>query len=174
MANVTGTIRVSATFAQTPSGLPGQSTAQSNPQAFGCVFGTSGVLADQVDQKYSNTLAFVASTPQVLDLKSLLDVFGGAVAFARVRSITLKLKSGIDGVVLKVGYATTTANSWVGMVTNPGQLTIYSSSATNDGSFTWTAPNTTGAPVGTSNRLLNLDPGLNAFSVDIEIAGCSV
>lgn len=173
MANVTGSMKVTTSSTQTPTGLPGTVTPLTINQTFNSTF-QNGTAADLVDQRYIATLTFVASTPQALDLTSLLDSSGGAVNFARVRRLSIKFKDATDGQTLKIGYASTTANAWTSLLSNPGQLTLQPSTAANDGFIVLSAPNTTGWVVSNTNKLLNLDPGTSAFSIDIEILGASV
>lgn len=173
MATITGSTKLNTAWAQTSANLPGtqvQLGVQQNPQF---TVSTSGTAADQADLKYTKTLTFVASTPQALDLTSLTDVYGGTVNFKRVKSISIKFKDTTDGHTLLLGYATTTANAWTSLISNPGQITLQASTASNDAFFAVTAPNTTGWVVGSTNKLFNMDPGSNAFSVDIEIVGAS-
>lgn len=173
MANVTGSTKVTMSSTQTPTGLPGTVTPLTINQTFNCSF-QNGTAADQCDLRYTATLVFVANTPQVLDLTSLTDSSGGAVNLKRVRRLTLKFKDTTDGQTLLLGYSATTANAWTSLISNPGQITLQASTTGNDGFIALSAPNTTGWVVGSSNKLLNLDPGSNAFSVDIEILGASV
>lgn len=172
MSNVTGSMKVTMSSTQTPTGLPGTVTPLTINQTFNSSF-QNGTAADQVDTRYTNTLTFVASTPQVLDLTSLLDTSGNTISFARVRRLSIKFKDTTDGQTLVLGYGTTTANAWTSLISNPGTLTLQPSTAGNDGFIALSAPNTTGWVVGTSNKLLNLNPGTSAFSIDIEILGAS-
>lgn len=181
MATISGRIQVSASFSQSVANVPtqnGQAPVVAVPitATFAPNGSAAAGAADGVDLKYTATLTFTTATPQVLNLKSLTDVLGGAIVFARVRSITLKMHAPTDGNTLTLGYATLTTNAWTSLVSNPGQLVLQACpTATNDAFVTLVAPNTTGWVVGTSNRLLNLDPGsfTGTYTVDIEINGCS-
>jgi hypothetical protein len=87
--NVTGSLKLTTSFQQAASGLPGNQTASlSVQQSPACNFSTSGTAADQCDLKHTKTYSFVASTAQTIDLTALTDVFGNAVSFVKVRSIT--------------------------------------------------------------------------------------
>lgn len=172
MANVTGQLSLSTNWSQVITGVPGSSQQIAAQQSPKFVVTASGTAADQADLKYTSSFT-LAATPTILNLKSLLDIFGGAIVLVKVRSITIVNKATTDAFVLLMGYATTTSNAWTSLVTNPGQITIAPSTATNNGMFAMTAPNTTGWAVGTSNRLLNLDPGANSIPIDIEIVGTS-
>ena len=178
MATVTGQVTPSLNFTQTPAAgfLAGvQVPANKTIQA---IFKTAGVIADQVDTLYANTLTFVASTPQTIDLTTLTDILGNAITFARVRLIAIRVNSTTDGQNLLVGGAG--ANEWDGFLTSGAKITVFPSTAAsggglnNSGFFILAAPNTTGAVVNSGSKLLKLDPGSNAFTVDILIAGCSV
>lgn len=181
MATISGRIQLATSFSQQVTGVPTQNSQ--SPQVsipIAASFSPDGSVAagaaNGVDLKYTATLTFTTATPQILDLKSLLDVLGGAVAFARVRSITLNMHAPTDGNTLKLGYATTTTNAWVSLVTNPGQIILQACPTSTNAAFaTLVAPNATGWVVGASNKLLNLDPGsfTGTYTVDIEITGCS-
>jgi hypothetical protein len=170
---VTGSIALNSQFSQGTTNVPGNNLVQlSNNQAVKFATTASGTAADQVDLKYSRTIT-LAAAPTALDLRSLTDVFGGAVAFARVKSVQIVNKSSTDGYTVTVGYSTTTSNAWVGFLSNPGTFVVGPSTASNAGFFAITSPNATGWPVSSSSKLLNLDPGANTVVVDIEITGCS-
>ncbi len=172
MATCSQSINVRVTSSFTPTGLPGVIQPLATDQTYRVNL-NSGVGADNIDLMYSTTLNLVASTPQAINLKSLLAPDGTAVAFVRIRSIVIVMKGTTDGMTLKLGYATTTANSWTALVSNPGTITLPASSASNMATLILTAPNTTGWTVGTSNRLLQFDPGADTFSVDVTFEGVS-
>ena len=172
MAVVTGSIKTQTNFAQALTGLPGGAQSISASQNFGFAPTVSGVLADQVDTKHTRTYALAASTPVTLDLTNLADIQNNPITFARVRSVSIVVRSQVDGQVLLLGGAGT--NAWVAICSSTtATITVYPSTAGNQGYFAWTCPNTTGAPVTSTSKLLKLDPGTNAFSVDVEITGCS-
>lgn len=178
MSNVAGQCQPSINFTQTPAAgfLSGQALPINLTLA--ALFKASGVLADQVDTIYANTLTFTASTPQTLDLTTLTDILGNAISFARVRFLAIRVQSVTDGQYLLVGDAVTT--EWDGFLSAAGTLKVFASSPTsagaiNNSGFTLLcAPNTTGIAVTGSSKSLKLDPGTFAFKVDIVIAGCSV
>lgn len=173
MAIITGSINLSSSLSQAaPTSVPGGSklTTQ-NSTKFVPVAGTAGAQ-DVVDLKYSKTLT-LAATPTVLDLSALTDVFGEALAFARVRSILVVNRDVNDGHNLSVGSSSTVTNSWTALISNPGTVTIGASTGGNTGVFFAASPNTTGWAVTSTNRLLNLDPGANTIVCSIEITGTS-
>ena len=170
-ASITGSSNPSPSFSYTPSAgflaaqqLQITKTVQAN-------FRASGVLLDQCDTLYANTLTFTASTPQTLDLTSLTDILGNSISFARVRYLLIRINSTTDGQVLLCGNSVT--NEWDAFVSAAGTFTVYPSTANNAGFTVFCAPNSTGAPVTSSHKTLKLDPGSNAFTVDVMIAGCS-
>jgi hypothetical protein len=134
--------------------------------------GTIGT-ADNADLAYVKTLT-LSATPTALDLTNLTDPYGNGITFARIRSIYLKNRSTINGQTVAVGFASTTSNSWVGPISNPGQITIQPSTSTNDGVLYLTAPNTSGWAVSSTSKLLNLDPGSYSITIDLILLGCSV
>jgi hypothetical protein len=136
-------------------------------------FNASGVAADQCDLIYARPLTFVASTPQTLDLTALTDPAGNAISFARVRFLAIRIRDTTAGHVLLVGGAGT--NEWGGFLSSGAILTVFPSTAANDGFFLLPAPNTTGIVVSGTSKLLKLDPGAVALGiVDVVIAGCSL
>ena len=171
MANVTGSISTQTSFTQVPTTVPGSVTPLNNAQSLKVTFQTSGTAADTVDLKYSATLTFTASTAQTLDLTALTDIYGGTVNLARVRSLTIYMKSTTDGATLTVGAAGT--NPWAAILGTTGTLVMQSSTSTNASMLVLTAPNTTGWVTSGSSKNLKLTPSAHAFSVDIEITGCS-
>jgi hypothetical protein len=56
-------------------------------------------------------------------------------------------------------------------LSNPGTITIEPSTTSNAGAWIQTAPNTTGWAVSSSSKLIQLDPGANTITVDVEIVG---
>ena len=132
-------------------------------------FQVSGDLADQCDLVHSKTYTFTASTPQVIDLRALTDALGAAIVFARVKLLAIRVNGTVDGAVLLVGA--NGSNDWLGLSSSGSTVTVYPSTALNDGFAVFQMPNTTGAAVTTSAHLLKLDPGANAFTVDLLIAG---
>lgn len=171
MATVNQSIQVITSNSITPANLPGN-VPYTFPENFKLNL-SPGTTADSANLIYSATIAFTAA-PQVLDLTALTDPTGGAVNFARVRSIWIKVKSTTDGTTLKLGYGATTTNAWTSLVSNPGQIFLQASTANNDSMFVLSAPNTTGWAVSSTNKLLQLDPGAATFSADITIVGANV
>jgi hypothetical protein len=173
MAAVTGTLKSTATFTQTPATGPLAALPLNFGPTFNTAFKTSGTLLDQVDLAYYATLTFVASTAQTLDLTALTDVLNNAVNFARVRGIGLRVNSTTDAASLLIGAAGT--NEWNAFLSASGTLKVPASTATpNDAWFVLTAPNTTGFVVDGTHKALKLTPSAHAFTVDVVIVGCSV
>lgn len=134
------------------------------------IFQTSGLLADQCDLLYAATLTLVASTPQTIDLTALADLFGGVVNFARVRFLAMRNNSVTDGANVLIGDSVT--NEWDAFLSAAATLKVPPCSALNHGYFILTAPNTTGFVVDSTHKTLKIDPGSNAMTLDIIIAGC--
>jgi hypothetical protein len=146
------------------------------PAQWRFLLAASGVIANQCDLAYAvKGLTLPASTNVDLDLTSLLDPMGGAVAFARVRFLARRNAATTDGYTITEGGATF-ANQWTAMTTN---ATLYPSTtgagtaAQNDGFAIHTAPNTSGAVVGGSSKILRYNAGANANAIDLFILGCS-
>jgi len=175
MSTLLGSITVTSVMTQaTAATIPGGQPLANQTQSRFAIASPAGAAgsADNADLKYSAILP-LAATPTVLDLTALKDVLGNPISFARVRSILISNPATVDGQVVKLGYAAATANAWTGLISNPGQLTIEPSSALNPGVLALTAPNTTGLPVTSTSKLLNLDPGAATIALSIEIVGCS-
>jgi hypothetical protein len=170
MSVVTSSLRVNNGSSQNPAVTVGSVTPQANNVAYNCSL-ANGTAADQCNLQYINTLALVASTPQALNLQSLTDVYGNSLSFSKIRQIIINMKSTTDGQTLTLGYGTTTANAWTSLVSNPGTITLQAATTNNNAVFVLTAPNTTGWAVGSSNRLLQFDPGSATFNVDVLIWG---
>lgn len=169
---VTGNNSLALAFQQLLSYGIGQSQNLPIPMIFRSIFKASGGLLDQCDAVYSATLTFVASTPQVIDLKSLVDAQGNAIAFDRIRVFAIRVNSQTDGDVLLVGD--NGANDWLGLTpaAATAAINVYPSTGANDGFVIFQMPNSTGAAVGSTTHLVKLNPGSNAFTVDLLIAGC--
>lgn len=175
MSVVTSSGTFTDTTQQNPSGLPGNVTPIASNNTLKHNF-ANGSGSDQVQLTYLKTLSFTGAAI-VLNLfdntsgTQVTDPYGNAISFSAIRKIVIKHKGTTDNQPLKVGYSGTTANAWTALVSNPGQIFVMPSSSTNDGGAVFISPNTTGWAVSTSSKLLNLDPGANSFSVDIEITG---
>lgn len=129
-----------------------------------------GTGADQVHLIHAKTYNFLASTPQIPDLQSLLDLSGSSISFTAVRFLAWRIQSMNAAFTIAAGNAG--ANEWNGRMSTGAIETWYPSSALNHGFTIVTAPSASGIPVTGSSRLWKLDPGANAVGpVDIVIAG---
>lgn len=174
---ISGTTQVgTALTAVAGSGLFGNPPAYAI-QATDTVTYAAGTGAGKIDRIYS--YAGTISSATVIDLTNFTDWLGNTgQSMARVRFIGVRLTSTTDGQDLKFGYATTTANAWTGLISNPGQLIIKPAYAPTTGpagvgTFQMDAPNTTGWPVSSTSKLVQFDPGSNTLAVKILILGCS-
>ncbi len=147
--------------------------AVNKTETFRSLFTSSGVAADQCDTLHIRTYAFAASTPQTIDLLSLLDIFGAPAVFARVRLLAIKLVGAADGQALLLGGAG--ANEWDGFLSPGAKVSVFpgTAAAGNDGYLILAAPGATGVPVLAGSHLLKLDPGAGAFSAEVVVAGAS-
>ncbi len=171
MATVSGGANATTTFNQSITILgAASSTPVTLPLKTALGNGTGS--ADKVDLLYATSIAFTASTPQTIDLKNLLDIAGGAVAFARVRYFAVKIDSTTDGAYLTVAAG---ASNGMTSIVGTGGFKVLASSATNpDGGWAvFSAPNTTGYTVGASTKTLDLTPSAHAFNAYFVIAGAS-
>lgn len=162
---VTGNAQISSQWTQSTQIVGVASIRANNASQLNA---TAGTGADQASLKHAKPLT-LAATPTVLDLTNLTDADGNAISFAAVRWIKI-VNLDLDHAVL-VGYATTTANAWTALVSNPGQLTVPASTAANPGVLGAMAPGAAGFAVTSSNKLLQLDPGDNTVGVTVEIVG---
>lgn len=177
---VTGSSSVTSGFGETSTAsLVGGGASYDAKEIASNQYG-SGTGANQVDRMYTFSGTIAASTPLVIDLTSFTDPLTGATgqAMARARHIQVQNLETNDTHVLLMGYATTTANAWTGLLSNPGQINIRPGTLNNTllgpGVFQADAPSVTGWLVGGSSKLLQFDPGANAILVKIIITGCSV
>jgi hypothetical protein len=134
-------------------------------------FPTSGTGADSFALCHANPYVFAASTPQTINLNSLLDIKGNAISFSVVRYFAYQIVSSNPAFTLLAGDATT--NPWIGILaTATSQMIWYPSSGNNDGFMVVQAPSATGIPVSPTNCNLLLNPGSNPVgTVNIIIAG---
>jgi hypothetical protein len=169
MATVKNNSQISIGFTQDFTFGIGQVQTLAPPFLLRSIFNVSGTLADQCNKLHVKQYALVASTPQVIDLQSLLDVSGATVSLGAVRFLAIRNNATTDGWVLLVGAAG--SNEWDGIVSASGTLTVYPSSTINDGFAAFQVPNTTGSAVDSTHHLLKLDPGTHSFTADVVIAG---
>lgn len=173
MATVTGNFGITYNFTQAlASTVPGSAnTGAQIASAYTAKFITSGTSADQVDLAYGTTLTLVASTPQTIDMRSLTDLYGNSITFARVRALFFRNRATTDGYTVTLGNAA--SNAWTSLLPSTSTMLVYPSSSTNDGWTAIVAPNTTGISTGSSNKSLKIDPGSQNITFDIVALGCS-
>lgn len=176
MANVQINGNLNLQFQQTGTGiLLGVSPIKQ--ETLKSIMQTSGTLLDQCDTLHMATYTFVASTTQTIDLigGTLLDIYGQPAIFARVKLFLMKFLGTTNGQKLILGAAG--SNEWSGtsqMLGATGSLlNVLASTANNDGYVVVGAPNTTGYVADSTHKILKMDPGSGAFSVELIIAGCS-
>lgn len=122
---------------------------------------SSGTAADQVDGVALVLLTLAVSTPQNIDLSTLVDFYTGAtLTVARLRFAAFKNLSKVDGPKILIGNAGT--NEYDGFVSSGGTIPVFPSTAQNDGIFFWSAPNTTAGPVDPTHKVIKCDPGSTA------------
>jgi hypothetical protein len=169
MATVTANNNISAVFTQVLNFGIGQSTNLQEPMTLRSTFNVSGTLADQCTKLYSARLSLVASTPQTIDLQSLVDASGATISFNAIRFLAVRNNAATDGWILLVGAAG--SNAFEAFVSSAGTFTVYPSSAANDGFTVFQVPNTTGGTVDSTHHNLKLDPGAHSFTADVLIGG---
>lgn len=150
-----------------PSTVPGTVRPASTTLKAGVSF-ASGTGADKVNLKYANVFTFVSATPQTIDLSNLLDVYGNAVNFARVKSITIKMYSQTDAATLTI--APGASNGWDRLFA--GNVIMRAATATNNSYMQFVAPSATAWAVDSTHKTITFTPSSHAFTVDIEITGC--
>lgn len=175
MPTVTGYFRSqSYVLQQISTNIPGQTTSVSVTDGWSFSFGISGTGADQ-NTLYAATTLHLTGSPQVIDLTTLTDPYGIVCGFTNIHWIAIKHLGTTDLTALLVGWNTVQAGAHTGFVSNPGQLSVYPSTASNNGFTIFTAPNQTGAPVGgIYGTQLQFDPQSQTFDVDLQIAGYSM
>lgn len=173
MAQITGGLTVSTTFAQVNSaGFGGNATRTGGNQNYQTQFITSLTAgsADAVDVKYTGVLT-LNSAASTLDLTSLTDDTGASISFTRVRSVTIRNRATVDG--YKLTLTGGSASPWLAPGGASWSHYVFASTSSSPGVYAFTAPNTTGAVVASSAKYLKIDPGSNAITADVEIVGCS-
>jgi hypothetical protein len=128
---------------------------------------SNGTALSSTDLLHSRIYSLTASTPQTIDLTALLDPWGGAVNFARVRSILLR-NTGSSSIT--VGAAAT--NAWVGPLGTTTSTLIIPGGAIacfEDPSSLGTA----GWVVGATSKSIKLDPGTSNGTLEVILAGGS-
>lgn len=128
---------------------------------------TPGTGADQLDGLSPILLNLAASTPQVIDLLSLVDFAGNALTVARVSFIAVKIITGSDGAVVQLDG--TASNGFTGLASGGAAVKVYPGTAKNDGFTVFSAPGATGMPVSSSNHLISVNPQSTAQTVLIVI-----
>ncbi len=131
---------------------------------------TSGTGANQADKVWSDTRTLAASGTENLDLAGvLLDAFGVAITFVKVKAMLIRAASGNTNDVLVGGHATTAFVNWVSdptdvIVVKPGGL------------FLLVAPGASGygvtAATGDLLKVTN-SAGTTGVTYDIAILGTS-
>ncbi len=167
--NVSGSANSSSKFQQTPTGaLAG--IPYDTPNKVCKATWNNGTAAEQINLLCRKTLALAAAA-QTINLYdgSLLDPFGNACAFRRIRRIRWRNADQTDGHTVAVSGGASTP--WTGIINSAGVLTCYPSSANADGWTEFTAPNTNGIAVTSGSNTLKFDPGSNTFNVELEIDG---
>lgn len=169
MAVVTGTVQLVTGFNQTnTSGLV---TTQTLPASISLTTQyANGTGAGQINLIYAKQLIFVASTPQTLDLTTLLDLSGASVNFARVRELVVQVVTATSGFNAILGNAA--SNAFAAFWGATGTDTVFAGSIRY-----FTDPTSVGAGVGAvtsgTSKSLKIDPGSNALTLNLLIAGCT-
>lgn len=172
MATVKGGVSPSIGFTQTPA--TGFLTGVPLPIGLAAAVNfAASTAADGLDLIYAAKLTFTASTPQTLNLQSLTDIVGGAVALARVRCLIVQPLGTTDAATLTL--SPNASNGWTSLIGASSSLVLKMATSTNSlGAFAiFVAPNTTGWTVGASNKSLDLTPSAHGFDVNVVIAGAS-
>jgi hypothetical protein len=134
---------------------------------FKCQYG-NGSSINNFALLHVHTYNFAASTPQSIDLTSLLDQVGASISFGMVEFFAYRIQATNPAYVLTVGGAG--SNPWNGFLVGAGQMVWQPSTTLNDGFMVLPAPN--GMPVNSGSKILKMDPGTNAVGlVDLIIAG---
>lgn len=148
------------------AGANGATSRVQLPAGLGDLRLTNGTGDGQINELYYHpALALAASTPQTLDLTALLDPqYGRTVTFSKVKVLYVRSQSATYSHVIAVGNAA--SNRWSAPWSASTVIeSTYGSSPmlkTNLGAG-WT--------VDASNKNLKIDPGANAQTIEILVAG---
>jgi hypothetical protein len=132
---------------------------------------SNGVAAGQADRRYVTQLSILASSNTVLNLSSLLDPFGGSVAFVRIKEIFVQLLTITAATSILVGGAATNGfANWLTVATTA--LRVRNGMCF----YLGCCPDSTGYPVvattGDQLKIANEDAVL-AATVNVSLVGCS-
>lgn len=163
---LSATIKAALSAQQTVTGDLGSGTFRLNPEVVQQF--TDGAGAAQIDRMFSDTRTIAASASENLDLAGggLLDAFGAALTFARIKAVLVKAAAGNTNDVV---FSRPAANGV--------PLFNAASDAINikpGGCFLWMAPDAAGIPVtaGTGDLLTVANGGAGTpVSYDVVILG---
>lgn len=169
---VNGTIQATISLTNTLSGTSGQAKNQVTVGASQIAV-SAGTGAGQCNELWSQTIALVASTPQTLDLTALTGEGGRTVSFSAVKIFEVVNNDPTNPVT--VGNAATTPFA-------PFWNTPANTESVPGGGCKDQSGNQVGTPMLKTNLTaagwsttgatkLKLDPGANAISVTVTIAG---
>jgi hypothetical protein len=164
-----GKLKIEGAFFATPStgAFAGIDVPVNVAAAVGLNPGTGS--SDLINLISVTPYTFVASTPQTVDLTSLLDPFGNAVNLANVRLMVILNLATTTGYTLLAGDSG--SNEWDAVVSASGTMTVPPSSPTNPtgGFIIVSAP--WGLAVSGTHKTFKLDPSGNAFSAVLYLFG---
>ena len=170
-ATVTGRFRANVQFSHTPDSGFYSGVAREQLKIFDAAF-AAGTAAGKVDLVFPIRLDLVASTPQSLNLQSLVDPNGATITgLARVRVIVLWNEVTTDAAFTTV--APNGTNGWDSWITGTGAR-LRGSTSSLSSLLIGVAPDTTGFVVDATHRMLDFTPSAHAQTIKGLIAGCSL
>jgi hypothetical protein len=131
---------------------------------------TSGTGAGNVDRKYIAQLTIVAGGNVVLNLSSLTDSFGNAIAFLRVKQLYIELTTATAAASILIGGATNPFGNWI--TPSTAQKRQRNGTAFFDGACRDATGHVVVPTTGDQLKIANEDGALAAV-VNVEIEGCS-
>jgi hypothetical protein len=128
----------------------------------------NGVAAGQADRRYVAQLSIAASGTVTLNLSSLLDAFGGSIAFLRLKEIYVALTTLSAAAAILVGGGTNAITSFL----SAGTLQVRNGTV----EYLGCCPDSTGYVVtpstGDQLKFVNSDASLIAYT-NVCLVGCS-
>jgi hypothetical protein len=167
MAVVTGSVAINLQITQQadlslPPALPLPYTpATGAGQAQYLIPGTG---PRQLNLLYAGTVPLPANTPVTLDLRALADFQGRPVVLARARLFYAFNPGRLDGPIIRLGNAG--PGEWTAFIPAGGTVPLPA-----QGELCFSAPLATGLAVTPTSHLLKIDPGPDAHSIVLVIAG---
>ena len=167
---LTSTVRLAVTASQVSTGDLGTAVAPVTLKASTDL--ADGVAVGQANRVFADTRTLAASATEDLDLAGvLLDTFGAAITFARIKALVIRAAPSNTNNVIVGGASATQFASWVGAATHTVTLRPGATLALFAGEEDATGY-VSAAGVSDLLKIANSGAG-SAVSYDVVLVGCS-